>query len=72
MPVKQIVSNPHFSLLTPEKLIRVIPTLAVWGAGAGSAVALLGSDVPLVRKDILSNVPFVGSYWAVDGPADEE
>ncbi|CAO3634878.1 unnamed protein product [Cunninghamella blakesleeana] len=72
MPVRQIVTSPHFAFITPEKLIRVAPNLAVWGAAAGSALALLGSDVPLVKKDILSKVPVVGSYWAVPEPANED
>ncbi|KAI9308382.1 cytochrome b-c1 complex subunit 10 [Cunninghamella echinulata] len=72
MPVRQIVTSPHFSILTPEKLIRVVPSLAIWGAGAGSALALLGSDIPLVKKDILSKVPIAGSYWAVEQPESEE
>jgi hypothetical protein len=41
------------------------PSLATWGAGAGSALLLLGSDVPLMKKDILSKIPVVGSYWAI-------
>ncbi|KAI8338593.1 ubiquinol-cytochrome-c reductase complex subunit-domain-containing protein [Chlamydoabsidia padenii] len=71
MPIKQIVSNPHFGIFTPEKLIRAAPSLAIWGAAAGSAVALLGSDVPLVKKDILSNIPIVGGYWAVEQSDNE-
>ncbi|CAO3639832.1 unnamed protein product [Cunninghamella echinulata] len=71
MPVRQIVTSPHFSILTPKNLF-VAPSLALWGAGAGSALALLGSDVPLVKKDILSKVPIVGGYWAVEQPESEE
>ncbi|KAI8074725.1 cytochrome b-c1 complex subunit 10 [Gongronella butleri] len=66
MPVRQIVSNPHFGAITPEKLIRAAPSLAIWGAAAGSALALLGSDVPLVKKDVLSRIPIAGSYWKVE------
>jgi primosomal protein N' len=40
------------------------PSLATWGAAAGSAVLLLGSDVPLVKKDLLSKIPIAGRYWA--------
>lgn len=47
------------------------PSLAIWGAAAGSAVMLLGSDVPLVKKDILSRIPVVGSYWAVPEESSE-
>ncbi|CDH50985.1 hypothetical protein RO3G_13167 [Lichtheimia corymbifera JMRC:FSU:9682] len=71
MPVAKIVTNPHFAFITPEKLVRVAPSLAIWGAAAGSAVMLLGSDVPLVKKDILSRIPVVGSYWAVPEESSE-
>ncbi|KAI8889774.1 hypothetical protein K501DRAFT_237990 [Backusella circina FSU 941] len=64
MPVSKIVSNPHFGIFSPEKLIKVAPNLATWGVAAGSAVLLFGSDVPLVKNDILSKIPIVGSYWA--------
>ncbi|KAI8087266.1 ubiquinol-cytochrome-c reductase complex subunit-domain-containing protein [Thamnidium elegans] len=66
MPVARIVSSPHFSFITPEKLVRVAPNLATWGFAAGSAVLLLGSDIPLLKKDILSKIPVVGGYWAVE------
>ncbi|CEG76005.1 hypothetical protein RMATCC62417_10966 [Rhizopus microsporus] len=65
MPVSKIVTNPYFSFITPEKLIKVAPSLATWGAAAGSAVLLFGSDVPLVKKDLLSKIPIAGKYWAV-------
>ncbi|KAG0736507.1 hypothetical protein G6F57_007511 [Rhizopus arrhizus] len=64
MPVSKIVTNPYFSFVTPEKFLRVAPSLATWGAAAGSAVLLLGSDVPLVKKDLLSKIPIAGRYWA--------
>ncbi|KAF7723776.1 hypothetical protein EC973_001689 [Apophysomyces ossiformis] len=72
MPVTKIVSSPHFSFITPEKLIRSVPSLATWGAAAGVALALFGSDVPLVKQDVLSKIPVAGSYWAVPAAADEE
>ncbi|KAI9274642.1 cytochrome b-c1 complex subunit 10 [Phascolomyces articulosus] len=72
MPISKIATNPHFGIFSVEKLIRVAPTLAVWGAGAGTAVALFGSDVPLVKKDILSRVPIAGAYFEVPEPAAEE
>ncbi|KAI8388634.1 ubiquinol-cytochrome-c reductase complex subunit-domain-containing protein [Radiomyces spectabilis] len=70
MPVARIVSSPHFAFVTPEKLIRVAPNLATWGVATGCALALLGSDIPLVKKDILSKIPFAGSYFS-DNKTDE-
>ncbi|KAI8974382.1 cytochrome b-c1 complex subunit 10 [Pilobolus umbonatus] len=72
LPVSKIVTTPHFGLITPEKLMKVAPTLATWGAAAGSAVLLFGSDVPLVRADLLSKIPVAGSYWAVEAKEAEE
>ncbi|KAG2199184.1 hypothetical protein INT46_011631 [Mucor plumbeus] len=72
MPVARIVTSPHFSILSPEKLIKIAPNLATWGVGAGSAVLLLGSDVPLLKKDILSKIPVVGSYWALPSANNED
>ncbi|KAI7901871.1 ubiquinol-cytochrome-c reductase complex subunit-domain-containing protein [Cokeromyces recurvatus] len=65
MPVSRIVSSPHFSVISVEKVFKVFPNLATWGVAAGSAVLLLGSDVPLVKKDLLSKIPIAGSYWAI-------
>ncbi|CAO3592777.1 unnamed protein product [Absidia cylindrospora] len=52
MPVRQIISSPHFAFITPEKFFHAIPSLAFWGAGTAAALSLFGSDVPLVKKDI--------------------
>ncbi|ORZ19515.1 cytochrome b-c1 complex subunit 10 [Absidia repens] len=72
MPVRQIISSPHFAFVTPEKFIHAIPSLAFWGAGTAAALSLFGSDVPLVKKDILSNIPIVGGQWDVELPAEEK
>ncbi|KAH8549116.1 cytochrome b-c1 complex subunit 10 [Umbelopsis sp. PMI_123] len=72
MPAPKIATVPSFGFITPEKLIRVAPSAAVWGAAAGAAVLLLGSDIPIIKRDILSKFPVVGSYWAVDAPAQDE
>ncbi|ORY97830.1 ubiquinol-cytochrome-c reductase complex subunit-domain-containing protein [Syncephalastrum racemosum] len=72
MPIARIATNPHFHFISPEKLVRVAPSLALWGAATGSALALLGSDVPLVKKDILSKVPVAGSYFAVPEENNDE
>ncbi|KAI9364635.1 ubiquinol-cytochrome-c reductase complex subunit-domain-containing protein [Pilaira anomala] len=66
MPIARIVSSPHFSFISPEKFVKVAPNLATWGFAAGSAVLLLGSDIPLIKKDILSKIPIAGSYWAIE------
>ncbi|KAI9319911.1 ubiquinol-cytochrome-c reductase complex subunit-domain-containing protein [Dichotomocladium elegans] len=72
MPVAKIATNPHFGIFTIEKLVRAVPTLAVWGAAAGSAAMLFGSNVPLIQKDILSKIPVLGANWPVAEANDEE
>ncbi|KAG2183623.1 hypothetical protein INT43_006631 [Umbelopsis isabellina] len=72
MPAPKIVTVPHFGFITAEKLVRIAPNAAVWGAAAGAAVLLLGSDIPIIKRDILSKVPVVGNYWAVEAPVKEE
>jgi Ubiquinol-cytochrome-c reductase complex subunit (QCR10) len=62
----------RLGLLTKIYCMCSAPSAAVWGAAAGAAVLLLGSDIPIIKRDILSKVPFVGSYWAVAAPAHEE
>ncbi|KAJ7582615.1 hypothetical protein C8J56DRAFT_955266 [Mycena floridula] len=42
---------------------QLSPSLAIWGVGAGSAALLLLSVTPLVKREVLSKVPVVGSYW---------
>lgn len=42
-----------------RRLSRWRPTLAIWGVGAGVAVALFMSDVPLFQKDVLKKIPVV-------------
>jgi hypothetical protein len=44
----------------------------MWGFATATALALLGSDIPLVRKDILSKIPLVGNYFPVRGVKHEE
>ncbi|KAL0073824.1 ubiquinol-cytochrome c reductase core subunit 10 QCR10 [Phycomyces blakesleeanus] len=72
MPASRIISNLHFGIITPEKLVQVFPNLATWGVAAGSAVCLLGADVPIVRRDILSKVPIAGAYFALPAEDKEE
>ncbi|KAJ1509738.1 hypothetical protein HMI55_006716 [Coelomomyces lativittatus] len=40
-----------------------LPTLGVWGVSAGLGVLFFFERVPLLRKDIFRNIPFVGEHW---------
>ncbi|KAG2202588.1 hypothetical protein INT46_011661 [Mucor plumbeus] len=72
MVTAHINSEPHFKFITPSKFIKSTPTLAMWGFATATALALLGSDIPLVRKDILSKIPLFGNYFPVRGVKHEE
>ncbi|KAL6309004.1 hypothetical protein BKA93DRAFT_821838 [Sparassis latifolia] len=43
-----------------------------WGVGAGIYVLYLLSVTPLVKRDFLSKVPMVGSYYADKVPASDK
>ncbi|KAK4689138.1 hypothetical protein P7C73_g951, partial [Tremellales sp. Uapishka_1] len=43
-----------------RKLMAMRPTLAVWGIGAGVAVSLFMSSVPIFQTDVLKKIPAVG------------
>jgi hypothetical protein len=44
----------------------------VWGFATAVALALLGSDIPIVRTDVLSRIPFAGKYFPVQKAKAEE
>ena len=48
---------------TISHIFNSAPTLATWGAFAGVTVIFLVEPIPIVRRDILSKLPVVGSYW---------
>ncbi|KAG2213142.1 hypothetical protein INT47_011291 [Mucor saturninus] len=72
MVVPTIQSYPHYKYITPGKLVRVAPTLAVWGFATAAALALLGSDIPIVRADVLGRIPLAGKYFPVQTGKEEE
>ncbi|KAI8800464.1 hypothetical protein BJ742DRAFT_841604 [Cladochytrium replicatum] len=46
-----------------QKMRNILPNLAIFGAGVGGIALFLIEPTPLVRRDIMKNVPVVGSYW---------
>lgn len=48
---------------------RWIPTLAMWGAAAGGAVALFMSGVPIFQTDVLKKIPFLDQYYKGESAA---
>ncbi|KAJ7684662.1 hypothetical protein DFH06DRAFT_14408 [Mycena polygramma] len=48
---------------------RLASTMGIWSLGAGSAVFLLLSVTPLVRREVLLKVPLLKDYYEDKTPA---
>ncbi|KAJ1918890.1 hypothetical protein H4219_002340 [Mycoemilia scoparia] len=70
-PQPHIVIKPqaNFRAFSPEKVFLSARPAATWGVFAGITALFVLSNVPLVKKDVLSNIPFVGRYWKVEESA---
>ncbi|KAG8881134.1 hypothetical protein FRB98_004541 [Tulasnella sp. 332] len=53
-------------------LKRWVPSLGMWGVGAGTAVALLMSATPLFKNDVLIKIPVIGTYYEDHTPASDK
>ncbi|KAG8947313.1 hypothetical protein FRC04_010889 [Tulasnella sp. 424] len=62
----------HHFVLPQQGAQRWVPSLGLWGAGAGVAVALLMSATPLFKNDVLVKVPALGWYWEDNTPASDK
>ncbi|KIO27131.1 hypothetical protein M407DRAFT_243466, partial [Tulasnella calospora MUT 4182] len=71
---RRLVLKPtaHFGGFTARGAQRWVPSLGMWGAGAGVAVALLMSATPLFKNDVLVKVPALGWYWEDNTPASDK
>ncbi|KAF9049372.1 hypothetical protein BDZ89DRAFT_1057735 [Hymenopellis radicata] len=49
-----------------------VPTLGLWGFGAGAGALLFLSVTPLVRYNLLVKVPVLGSYYEDKIPASDK
>ncbi|KAG8930634.1 hypothetical protein FRC03_001853 [Tulasnella sp. 419] len=65
MAIRRVLYKPRPSFLgiTSVGAKGWVPSLALWGAGAGTAVALLMSATPLFKNDVLVKIPVIGSYY---------
>ncbi|CAK9785606.1 hypothetical protein CC85DRAFT_301298 [Cutaneotrichosporon oleaginosum] len=68
----KIKSQPHFGRITPEFLRPFASSAIFWGAGAGIAVSLFMSSVPLFQKDVLDKIPVVRNYFIDDTPDSDK
>ncbi|PVU95552.1 hypothetical protein BB561_001762 [Smittium simulii] len=66
VPHKIYQTQASVAKFTLERARYWAPSVAGWGVFAGLTVMLLVSDVPLVRKDIMSKIPHFGKFWAVE------
>lgn len=49
--------------ITLPKVFNWTPTLAIWGAAAGTAVFFFADSITRYRKDVLKNLPSIGPYY---------
>jgi len=49
-----------------------VPSLAVWGVGAGIMALYALSVTPLVKREVLVKVPVLGSYYEDKTPASDK
>ncbi|KAG0139727.1 hypothetical protein CROQUDRAFT_674980 [Cronartium quercuum f. sp. fusiforme G11] len=63
-----IKPQPHLLGITSSTVARWIPTLGVWSAGAGCAVALFASAIPRFQTDVLKKIPGVAGYYESNIP----
>jgi len=49
-----------------------VPSLGLWGVGAGAAALLLLSVTPLVKREVLVKVPGLSLYFEDKTPASDK
>ncbi|CEH15058.1 Cytochrome b-c1 complex subunit 10, fungi [Ceraceosorus bombacis] len=64
--------QPHVGRFAPENVIKWVPSLALWGAGAGAAVTLFLSGVPLFQTDVLKKLPVLKEYYEDKTPDSDK
>ncbi|WVQ84594.1 hypothetical protein IAT38_006748 [Cryptococcus sp. DSM 104549] len=60
-----------FKGLTAERLSHWAVPAATWGVGAGVAVTLFASSIPLFQADVLHKIPVVRTYF-IDTTPDSD
>jgi hypothetical protein len=51
---------------------RWASSLGIWGVGAGTAALFFLSVTPLVKRELLSKLPVMGSHFSDDTPASDK
>ncbi|KIN08181.1 hypothetical protein OIDMADRAFT_16530 [Oidiodendron maius Zn] len=65
------VELPNVNGWTVRSAAKLGGTLAAFGGVAGFFALFFFGEVPRVRKDILSKVPFIGSHFIREVPASD-
>ncbi|KAJ7261332.1 hypothetical protein B0H12DRAFT_1231536 [Mycena haematopus] len=65
-------SSPSFVAHQLDVTKRLASGLGIWAFGAGSAVFLLLSVTPLVRREVLLKVPLLKNYYEDKTPASDK
>ncbi|CED84488.1 Cytochrome b-c1 complex subunit 10, fungi [Phaffia rhodozyma] len=64
--------QPRVAYFTAEKIMRFVPSLGVWGVGAGGLITLLLSSTPIFQQDVLVKVPVLTEYYTDNTPASDK
>ncbi|RSH82540.1 uncharacterized protein EHS24_007520 [Apiotrichum porosum] len=64
----KVTKVPHFGRFSAEFFRPFGPSLMFWGAGAGVAVSLFMSPVPIFQRDVLHRFPFLKDYFTDKTP----
>ncbi|KAI0928823.1 hypothetical protein AcW1_005950 [Taiwanofungus camphoratus] len=71
--MSRVVYHPVSETKVPLKFFRRWGTsMGLWGAGAGILVLYVLSVTPLVKREFLSKVPVLGSYYQDKTPASDK
>ncbi|KAI0637083.1 ubiquinol-cytochrome-c reductase complex subunit-domain-containing protein [Trametes polyzona] len=71
--MSRVVFHPVPPQTNIKRFARTWSTsLTLWGTGAGIAALYLLSVTPLVKREFLSKVPVVGSYFTDKTPASDK
>ncbi|KAJ3358169.1 hypothetical protein GGF32_000675 [Allomyces javanicus] len=59
----QVTSGLQVAGFGVKRLSQWVPTLAVWGGAAGLGVLYFAEKIPMIRRDVLQNIPVIGAHW---------
>ncbi|PVV00349.1 hypothetical protein BB560_005274 [Smittium megazygosporum] len=69
LPHVRYTAQPQLSRFTLERARYWAPSAAAWTVFTGLTAFLLITDVPLIKRDVMSKIPFYRDYWKYDPPS---